>query len=89
MRAFAILILLVAFVTAVILPNDIGTHELPATGGKCVKAGLHHLLKGKALTGFVLVEKQNHASLASDTQLLVYRSVQSLATVQLSPRLLT
>ena len=47
MRTFASLILNVAFVAAVILPidggTDVGTHDVPAAGGKQIvaKAGSH------------------------------------------------
>ena len=47
MRTAAIVALLIAFLAAVILPSDIGTHELPATGHKSVKAGQQHPVKGK------------------------------------------
>ena len=82
MRSIAILALLVVFVVAVVLPNDIGTHELPATGCKCVKALQHQVVKGKAVAWFVVVGNQCDASPTSDTQRLVYRSMQTVANVQ-------
>ena len=44
MRIMAILILVSAFFIAVILPNEVGTHDLPATGAK------HVLTKGHPLS---------------------------------------
>jgi hypothetical protein len=43
MRILAILILVVAFFVAVILPNEVGTHDLPATGAKLVLTKGHPL----------------------------------------------
>ena len=43
MRILAVLILVVAFFVAVILPNEVGTHDLPATGAKLVLTKGHPL----------------------------------------------
>ena len=88
MRTFAVLTLLAVFVLAVILPNDIGTHELPATGCKCIKAGPHQLVKGKAVTSFVAFLERCDASPTKDAQLLAYRSAQTATIVQHSSPLL-
>ena len=88
MRAFGILILLSVFVVAVIMPNDIGTPNLPATIGKYLKAGQHHLLKGKDVASFALCENQGDPSPTSDTRLIVFRSAPSTARAPFSPPLL-
>jgi len=88
MRACAILILIVGFVVAVILPNDIGTANLPATGCKYVKARLHHPAKGDGLAWLVFTPNQGDLKRKSDAQLFVYHSTQSAAEVQHSPPLL-
>ena len=59
MRAWIFLILTAAFVTAVILPNDVGTDDLPATGARhvVVKSGRHAMQPDKAdLMGCVVVQ---------------------------------
>jgi len=84
MRA-AISTLLVAFVAAVLLPNDVGTHELPATGCKCFKAA-QHPVKGKAALRSVLVQEPIDRCPAK-ALLIVYRGVQIFAKVQRSPAL--
>ena len=50
MRALALMILTVAFAVAVIVPDDVGTHELPAARGKhlVAKAGGHLAKPGKS-----------------------------------------
>jgi hypothetical protein len=88
MRAFAIVILLSAFVAAVIMPNDIGTPNFPATMSKWLKAGQNHPLKGKAIAWFGLTEKQGDPSPTSDTRLIVSRSAPCVARVQYSAPLL-
>jgi len=75
----------VAFVAAVLLPNDVGTDELPATGSKCFKAA-QHPVKGKAALRSVLVQQQIDRW-PGDALLIVYRGVQIFANVQRSPAL--
>lgn len=41
MRTLAFLFLAVGFVAAIVLPNDIGTPELPAVNGKIVTSANH------------------------------------------------
>jgi hypothetical protein len=79
MRAPAILILLVAFAAAVILPNRIGTPNLPATGSKCLKAGQNHLLKGKAVGWFALPANLNEPVPTTAIRLIVIYRAQSVA----------
>jgi len=88
MRAFGITVLLVAFVLAVILPNDIGTHGLPMTGHQCVKVGKHHPLKGRLPTGCIQLPDRSDASPAAVAQLIAPRGVRPRAAAQCSPPLL-
>ena len=88
MRTFAIVTVLIAFGAAVILPNDIGTHNLPATKCKCVKSEQGHPLKGRTAAWLILPPKQCERSPADGTQLVVYRSAQSIGKVQLTSPLL-
>ena len=88
MRAFGIMVMLVAFVVAVILPNDIGTHELPMTGHKCVKVGKTHPFKGNLAIWCIQLPDRSHASPAADAQLITPRGVRPKAAAQYSPPLL-
>ena len=88
MRAYALTAVLVAFVAAVILPNDIGTHELPATGHKSVKAGEHHPSKGKPAVWSIYHPDRSDANTTAPAQLIALRGVQPSAPEQHSPPLL-
>jgi len=88
MRAVAILILLVAFVAAVVMPNDIGTPNLPATGSKFLKAAQSHPLKAKAVAWFTLAEIQGSAIPTTGTRWIVFRGAQPVAKVRFSAPLL-
>ena len=52
MRTLAFLFLTVGFVVAVILPNEIGTHELPAVKGDVVTRADKHTVEPAARGGF-------------------------------------
>lgn len=56
-RIAAVSILLAAFVTVVVLPNDIGSHELPAVAGKAAlsKASPQTLQSGRSAPAATLV----------------------------------
>lgn len=73
MRAIAILTLLLAFVVAVILPNDIGTNDLPATGAKhlVMKPSSHMVkpVKGGPSACVLLIQLRGETLAASDGQL--------------------
>ena len=88
MRAFGIMVLLVAFAVAVILPNDIGTHELPMTGHKCVKVGKTHPFKVKLAAGCIQLPNRSDASPAADARLIAPRGVRPTGAAQYSPPLL-
>ncbi len=92
MRAFAILALTLVFFTAVILPNDIGTDDSPATGHiSFAKARHHHAAKptkGGAAACVVMVARQHEPYLTSNLQLLVFRSTPTVANSQRSLALL-
>jgi hypothetical protein len=88
MRAFGITLLLVAFVLAVILPNDIGTHELPMTGQKCVKVGKAHPFKVKLAAWCIQLPNRSDASPAADARLIAPRGVRPKAAAPYSPPLL-
>ena len=92
MRAIAILTLLLAFVVTVILPNDIGTNDLPATGVKhlVVKASSHMVkpVKGGPSACVLLLQLRGETFAASDCQLNVYRSGRTVSNAQLSAPLL-
>jgi hypothetical protein len=88
MRSCAILILLFAFVTAVLMPNEIGTQSLPATGSKSLKLRQHHPLKVKAVAWVALTRNVEDLCSMSDACLIVARSAQSFARVQFSAPLL-
>jgi hypothetical protein len=51
MRTLAVLAFLTGFVAAVILPNEIGTHGLPAIGGKVVTKAHQKTVKPPAKGG--------------------------------------
>jgi hypothetical protein len=77
-------ILLVAFAAAVILPNDIGTHNLPATKCKCLKSGRHSSITGKVLDWCILPGNQGDLSLTVRMHPIVCRGAPSLARTPLS-----
>jgi hypothetical protein len=52
MRTLALLFLTIEFVVAVILPNEIGTHELPAVKGSLVSRAGNHTVEPAARGGF-------------------------------------
>ncbi|HLJ10154.1 MAG TPA: hypothetical protein VKU82_03140 [Planctomycetaceae bacterium] len=88
MRSAAFLILILAFAMAVVLPNDIGTDDMPARPAKqvVVKAG-HHFVKpvrGGPTAWLVAIQRQDMLSLAGDCPAVVCRSGQTVANVQLS-----
>ena len=83
MRTLAF-ILLVAFATAVVLPNDIGTHNLPATKCKCVKAKRHHQIAGKVLAWVNSHQMPGDLNPTGGTHVVVCRSVPSFANTPLS-----
>jgi len=92
MRTLQILSLLVAFVVAVISPHDeIGTHDLPATGTKSiVKAAGHKWLKprGHGQVAFVAIDELRCDLLVSFSEKFVWRSVRTVSNLQLSLPLL-
>ena len=89
MRSFAY-ILAILFASAVIAPNDIGTHELPATGTKALnKAPGHnwHQHVGKGTAALLKLDPiEELPGMVSDV--LVYKSVQTICNSQLSSPLL-
>ena len=92
MRSAAILTLLLAFAATVVLPNDVGTDDLPARPAKhvVVKAG-HHFVKpvrGGPAVCVVSLQQQDTRYLASDSPAILYRSGQTIANVQQSSPLL-
>jgi hypothetical protein len=83
----AILILAVGFFTAVVLPNEIGTHDLPAMGAKHVLAKAHpHAAKpakgGVPAVLMTMVELRGEAAL-SRSQTDLFRSVRTVSNMQL------
>jgi len=92
MRTWAILTLLVAFATAVILPNDVGTDDMPATGAKhrVVKAGTHVIkpVKGGPVAWIVSIQQQATILVSSASPAVLYRSGETLARIQQSSPLL-
>jgi len=88
MRALAIFILFGAFVTAVIMPNEIGTQDLPATGSKCLKAGQSHPLKGKAVGWIALCGSQSDPGLTTDARQMEFRRAPTVARRPISSPLL-
>jgi hypothetical protein len=87
MRALAF-ILLVAFLAAVILPNDIGTDNLPATRGKSVKSGQYHPVKSRLQASFAVVPTPCDAISMSSRHSFGRRSVPAMAGLPLSRPLL-
>jgi hypothetical protein len=87
MRTLAILILAVGFFIAVVLPNEIGTHDLPATGAKHVLVKAHPHAAKPAKSGvsamlMTLVELRGEAALSrSATE--SFRSVRTVSNLQL------
>lgn len=91
MRIVAILILVVAFFMAVILPNEVGTRDLPATGAKHVLAKAHPLsakpLKGGPAPFVTLVAVQGETAFGRcDAELS--RSLRTVSNTQLRLALL-
>jgi hypothetical protein len=87
MRIMAILFLVVAFFVAVILPNEVGTHDLPATGAKhvLVKAHPHPAKPGKGMaTALVTLIGLHGESALSRCDDELSRSVQTVCNMQLS-----
>jgi hypothetical protein len=84
--------MLVAFIVAVISPHDdVGTHDLPATGAKTiVKAASHnwHKPKGHGQACLLAIEEFQCERLASFSETIVWRSVQTVSNLQLSLPLL-
>ena len=89
MRTLAILTLLTGFVAAVLLPNEVGTHDLPATGSKVITkapnkrveppAGPVACLASTAVQGAIAVRRCDSAA---------WRSVRTASMVQLNLPLL-
>lgn len=87
----AILILVTGFAAAVCLPNEIGTHDLPAVGGKVIAKARHHKVdlpkKGGPIACLAAVELRDLGTF-SLCQSEVWRSVRTAAIVQLNLPLL-
>ncbi len=88
MRTVAILILLAAFVAAVLLPhNDVGTHGLPAVGAKAVAKAQSKKVEPPAKGGPVAcshsVVVQADSSLRP-CEAVVWRSIRTAGNVQLN-----
>lgn len=88
MRTAAIVTLLVAFLAAVILPNDIGTDDMPATGHKTVKARQQHLVKGKASLWFAIVQNPGDQRPMRGAQLIARCGAQAIVAPHCSLPLL-
>ena len=85
MKTLQILLLLIAFVVAVILPNEIGTHDQPATGtkGTVVKSAPVKTPKGGPV-GFVMPAHLQRLEWFGDSKPLVCRSPQTAIIGQLN-----
>jgi hypothetical protein len=84
-------ILVVLFASAVIAPNDIGTHDLPATGVKTiVKAAGHNWYKprGHGQVALVTIDEIQFDLLTIFSEKIVWRSVRTVSNLQLSQPLL-
>jgi hypothetical protein len=92
MRTLQIVWLLVAFVVAVVSPHDdVGTHDLPATGAKSlVKAAGHnwHKPRGHGQAALVPIQEFQCELLTSVSARIVWRSVRTVSNLQLSSPLL-
>jgi hypothetical protein len=88
MRTIAIRLLAVGFFLAVVVPNDIGTDDLPATGAKRVLTKAHpHAAKpakgGVPAALMSLVEIRDGLS-PSRSETEIFRSVRTVSNMQLS-----
>jgi len=92
MRTLILLTLLAGFVAAVVLPhNELGTHGLPAVGGKAVtkaqSPAVEPPAKGDPVACFVAVEFHIHAACAV-CETAIWRSVRTASNAQLNLPLL-
>lgn len=91
MRTMAILTILAGFTLAVCLPNEIGTHELPAVGGKVISKVRNQkddLPKKGGLVACLIAVELPVAGSVCLCQSEVWRSVRTAAIVQLNLPLL-
>jgi hypothetical protein len=91
MRTLAILILVAGFTAVVCLPNEIGTHDLPAVGGKVIAKARQQQVdlpqKGGPVACLMAVELQD-AGPFSLCRSKVWRSGRTAAIVQINLPLL-